>query len=150
MLKAVAETRLLRSLARCLAVTVIAILQAHAAGGAPLRVSDLRVASDAGIELHLRNKHPAAQDKFLAERIVLFVHGATFPSSSTFDVDLPGGSWMDYVAQRGYDVYALDIRGYGGSTRPSRKAGRPRTPPFFYLAKALIKYSAPLPPGSRN
>jgi pimeloyl-ACP methyl ester carboxylesterase len=27
-------------------------------------------------------------------------------------------SWMDYIASRGYDVYLLDLRGYGKSTRP--------------------------------
>jgi pimeloyl-ACP methyl ester carboxylesterase len=26
---------------------------------------------------------------------------------------------MDYVAQRGWDVYIMDLRGYGRSTRPS-------------------------------
>ena len=25
---------------------------------------------------------------------------------------------MDYVAQHGYDVYLIDVRGYGGSTKP--------------------------------
>jgi len=25
---------------------------------------------------------------------------------------------MDYVAQRGYDVYLVDVRGYSGSTKP--------------------------------
>src|SRR3712207_8955844 len=27
-------------------------------------------------------------------------------------------SWMDYIAERGIDVYLLDLRGYGKSTRP--------------------------------
>jgi pimeloyl-ACP methyl ester carboxylesterase len=31
---------------------------------------------------------------------------------------LNGMSWMDYMAQRGYDVYLVDLRGYGKSTRP--------------------------------
>jgi pimeloyl-ACP methyl ester carboxylesterase len=31
---------------------------------------------------------------------------------------LDGLSWMDYIAQHGYDVYLVDLRGYGGSTRP--------------------------------
>jgi hypothetical protein len=56
--------------------------QAGAAGGAPIVSEELRVASDPGIELHLRNKHIKA-DGFTAENVVLFVHGATFPASST-------------------------------------------------------------------
>ena len=29
-----------------------------------------------------------------------------------------GVSWLDYIARQGNDVYLLDVRGYGGSTRP--------------------------------
>ena len=32
---------------------------------------------------------------------------------------LDGQSWMDYIAQRGYDVWLFDLRGYGRSTRPA-------------------------------
>jgi pimeloyl-ACP methyl ester carboxylesterase len=76
-------------------------------------------ARDDGYRLALRNKHP--KDYYAphqADRTVLFLHGATFPGSATFDVPLENGSWMDFMAQRGYDVYALDIRGFGKSTRP--------------------------------
>jgi pimeloyl-ACP methyl ester carboxylesterase len=51
-------------------------------------------------------------------KTVLFVHGATYPSEIFFDLRLSGVSWMEYMASRGYDVYLLDIRGYGRSTRP--------------------------------
>jgi pimeloyl-ACP methyl ester carboxylesterase len=84
-------------------------------------------AADAGIQLQIRNRHPAGQSRFAADRIVLFVHGATFPVASAFDVDLPGGSWMDHIAQRGFDVYGVDVRGYGGSTRPAAMDGDPKT-----------------------
>ena len=46
------------------------------------------------------------------------MHGATYPASTAFDLKLDGLSWMEYIAARGYDVYLLDLRGYGKSTRP--------------------------------
>ena len=82
--------------------------------------------SDAGIEIYVRNKRPADMTSFRPERTVLYVHGATYPASTAFDLQLDGMSWMDYIASRGYDVYLLDLRGYGKSTRPkemTRQAG---------------------------
>ena len=55
---------------------------------------------------------------FAPERILLYVHGATYPSETAFDLPLNGLSMMDYVAQQGFDVYLVHVRGYGGSTRP--------------------------------
>lgn len=75
-------------------------------------------ATDPGIDLYVRNKHPRAVKGFAGEKILLFVHGATYPAETTFDLKLNGLSWMDYIAQRGYDVYLVDVRGFGRSTRP--------------------------------
>ena len=73
---------------------------------------------DPGIQLHVRNKRPEGMTQFSAEKTLLYVHGTTQAASSTFDLPLDGLSWMDYIAQHGYDVYLVDLRGYGGSTRP--------------------------------
>lgn len=75
-------------------------------------------AKDAGIELFVRNKRPEGQDRFGPERTLLYVHGATYPSETAFDLRLDGLSWMDFIASRGFDVWLLDLRGYGRSTRP--------------------------------
>ena len=75
--------------------------------------------ADTGIQLYIRNKHPAGVTTFPAEKILLFVHGATYPAETAFDLPLGGRSMMDYIAQQGWDVYLVDVRGYGGSTRPS-------------------------------
>jgi len=75
-------------------------------------------AADPGIRLYVRNKHPEGSQNFSADKILLYVHGATYPSETAFDLRLNGLSWMDYIAQRGYDVYLVDLRGYGKSTRP--------------------------------
>jgi len=46
---------------------------------------------------------------------VLIVHGATFPSGNAAAWKIQGTSWMDDLAEHGYDVYALDFLGYGES-----------------------------------
>ena len=56
---------------------------------------------------------------------VLFVHGASFPSGLSFDFRMDGQSWMDWLAARGYDVYALDFPGYGLSDRYGADAPSP-------------------------
>ena len=76
-------------------------------------------AADPGIQLHVRNRHLEGRNSFPGERVVLFVHGATYPSETVFDIDLPGGSWAEHVARKGYDVYLVDVRGYGRSMRPA-------------------------------
>jgi pimeloyl-ACP methyl ester carboxylesterase len=113
---------------RIAAVALLAVL-AGCAGMRPapavptVAVDDFRVPAKApGVELFVRNKRPAGMQDFTSDRIVLFVHGATFPSESTFDLRLDGMSWMDFIARGGYDVYLVDIRGYGGSTRPAAGA----------------------------
>ena len=73
----------------------------------------------------VRNKRPADMNAFRPERTLLFVHGATYPANTAFDLKLDGKSWMDYIAARGYDVYLLDLRGYGSSTRPKEMERRP-------------------------
>lgn len=95
-------------------------------------------ASDPGIQLHVRNKRLEGRDSFSAERIVLFVHGATYPSETGFDINLPGGSWVEYVARSGYDVYFVDVRGYGRSTRPAAMdAPATENPPFATTVDAV-------------
>jgi len=76
-------------------------------------------AVDPGVMLYVRNKHPEELMTLSAEKILLFVHGATYPSETAFDLRLNGLSWMDYIAHGGYDVYLVDVRGYGKSTRPA-------------------------------
>ncbi|MGC1401333.1 MAG: alpha/beta fold hydrolase [Thermodesulfobacteriota bacterium] len=96
-------------------------------------------ASDPEIKLHVRNKHLSGKKNFPANKIVLFVHGATYPSETAFDIALPGGSWMDYAAERGYDTYLVDIRGYGRSTRPPAMDAPPDQNPAFATTAEAIK-----------
>jgi pimeloyl-ACP methyl ester carboxylesterase len=75
-------------------------------------------AADPGITLYVRNKRPEDMNHFTSDKTLLFVHGITLPSEATFDFPVEGLSWMDYIAQHGWDVYLVDVRGYGRSTRP--------------------------------
>lgn len=54
----------------------------------------------------------------LADRVVLFVHGAGTPAEVAFDVPYKDYSWMAYLAGAGFDVFSMDVTGYGRSTRP--------------------------------
>ena len=103
----------------------MAILMAAASVGRPedtptkLVTEEFMIdAAEPGTKLYVRNKHPENMQGFAPERTLLFVHGARTPAEVTFDLPLEGLSWMDYVARRGWDVYLVDVRGYGRSTRP--------------------------------
>ena len=39
-----------------------------------------------GIALFIRNKRPAGMNTFAPERTLLYVHGATYPASTAFDL----------------------------------------------------------------
>jgi pimeloyl-ACP methyl ester carboxylesterase len=52
------------------------------------------------------------------ERVVLFVHGAGTPAEVAFDLPYQDYSWMGYLARAGFDVFSVDMTGYGRSTRP--------------------------------
>jgi pimeloyl-ACP methyl ester carboxylesterase len=53
-----------------------------------------------------------------ADRVALFIHGAGTPAEVAFDVPYKDFSWMGYLAQEGFDVFSMDMTGYGRSTRP--------------------------------
>ena len=54
----------------------------------------------------------------LEGRVVLFVHGAGTPAEVAFDVPIEDYSWMGFLAAAGYDVFSVDMEGYGRSGRP--------------------------------
>jgi pimeloyl-ACP methyl ester carboxylesterase len=91
-----------------------------------LEESYLVPSGDPGIELFLRNKRSSALTTFRADRTVVYVHGSTQASETTFDLALDGMSWMDHIAAHGWDVWLMDVRGYGGSTKPP-EMDRPAT-----------------------
>ena len=132
------------SLSRFVTVAVIGILMpllatSAAADTMKLITENYYIPSrDAGIELYVRNKRPEGMTTFTPDRILLFVHGATYPAEAAFDLQLDGLSWMDYIAQHGYDVYLMDVRGYGRSTRPPEMSKPPAdNPPIVHTDIAV-------------
>ena len=61
----------------------------------------------------------AAGRRARPDRVVLFVHGAGTPAEVAFDVPYQDYSWMGYLARAGFDVFSMDMTGYGRSTRPA-------------------------------
>lgn len=79
----------------------------------------IQIASDTdGIMLALHHCTRHDLHTYQAERTIMLMHGATFPAVSLFDVPVGGASFMATLAEAGFDVWAVDARGYGSATRP--------------------------------
>lgn len=94
-------------------------------------------ALDTGIKLFLREKMAEGNTRFTDDNIVLFLHGATSPSTCDFDLSYKDYSWADWLVKQGYVVYMGDYRNYGGSTRePAMDEPAAKNPPVTrsYLA----------------
>lgn len=74
-------------------------------------------AVDPGIKLFVRAKMAEGQRQFTDDNIVIFVHGATGPSTCDFDLGFKDYSWADWMVNKGYVAYMFDKRNYGFSTR---------------------------------
>lgn len=73
------------------------------------------------VQLYVRERVKPATIQRAAprdDRVVLFVHGAGTPAEVAFDVPHEGYSWMAYLAAAGFDVFSMDMTGYGRSSRP--------------------------------
>ena len=46
---------------------------------------------------------------------------------------------MEYIAARGYDVWLLDLRGYGKSTRPGEMADKPEANAPVVTGQTAVK-----------
>ncbi len=114
------------------------------AWSAAVAVEEFMIPSgDPGIDLYLRNKHRADPAASTADKILLYVHGTSQAAETTFDLRLEGVSWMDYVAYHGWDVWLVDLRGYGRSSRPPEMSAPPAAhPPVVTTDVALRDFGA--------
>ncbi|HET9019743.1 MAG TPA: alpha/beta fold hydrolase, partial [Acetobacteraceae bacterium] len=133
-----------RRIALAIGLALAATLPATAAETPRIVTEEAMVPSgDPGIEIYVRNKHPADMAEFSPDRTLVFVHGATYPASTAFDLDLGGTSFMQDLAEHGFDVYLLDLPGYGRSTRPPQMAQpADANPPVETTADAVRHYGA--------
>ena len=74
---------------------------------------------------------------------VLYVHGATFPSALSVAHRFFNGSWRDALVAAGFDVWALDFLGFGGSDRyPAMQAPDDATGPLLLASDAAAQLEA--------
>jgi pimeloyl-ACP methyl ester carboxylesterase len=83
-------------------------------------VSTVPVIAGQAVKLYLREKaradlldHPAG-----FKGALLMLHGGYWPCTPAFDLAHEDYSWMAALARQGWDVYAMDMTGYGRSPRP--------------------------------
>ena len=86
----------------------------------PLRIigTEHWTTKDGDVKLFLWNKHTG--DPSGPAGRILFVHGSSMASQPTFDLHVPGrpdSSVMEFFAARGYDIWCVDMEGYGRSTK---------------------------------
>ncbi|RKH44934.1 alpha/beta fold hydrolase [Corallococcus llansteffanensis] len=100
-------------------VGILGLLGALVAGdaGAEVTRAEFLVPAEPGIEVSVREvKDTGMQVANLAPLIL--VHGGRVPGRASFDLPVEGGSLAADLARAGHAVYVMDVRGYGGSTRP--------------------------------
>jgi len=70
-----------------------------------------------GLRIYLWEKYLPGRVGSFAQtgKVVLLVHGGTRSGRSLYDVQIRDYSLMDFLAQHDYDVWAIDIHGYGHS-----------------------------------
>lgn len=79
-------------------------------------------ASRDGLRIYLWEKFLAgSQDSFARSgKVALLVHGGTWSGRPDFDLQIRDYSLMDMFAMNGYDVWAIDIHGYGHSDKTDK------------------------------
>ena len=75
-----------------------------------------------GLKIFLWEKYHKDFDKTFKQsrKIVLLVHGKTWSGRPDFDLQIRDYSVMDFLARNGYDVWSIDIHGYGRSEKTDK------------------------------
>ena len=80
------------------------------------------------------------------ERVVLYVHGGTFPSALSIAHRLDGRSWRDSLCEAGFHVWGLDFHGFGALSDPWPEMAAPAEahPPLGRTEAASLQLEAAL------
>jgi len=75
-----------------------------------------------GLRIHLWQKCLPGQETAAAQagKVALLIHGSTWSGRPDFDLQVRDYSLMDFLARNGYDVWAIDIHGYGKSDKTDK------------------------------
>jgi pimeloyl-ACP methyl ester carboxylesterase len=75
---------------------------------------------DPRVTLHVREIVLSGRERTVAQdgNVLLMVHGFSMPGYVAFDTDYEKCSLMRYFARAGWDTFAVDLEGFGSSTRP--------------------------------
>jgi pimeloyl-ACP methyl ester carboxylesterase len=94
----------------------------HVEGGVGRIVGEEHYASRDGLRIYLWEKHRAGlEGSFAASgKVALLVHGGTWSGRPDFDLQIRDYSLMDFLANNGYDAWAIDIHGYGHSDKTDK------------------------------
>lgn len=116
----------LQAAGAAVAATTAAVLTARSALAEPRAiVAEEHWTKKGSVDLYIYRKRAAPGAG--AEQPVLFlVHGSTFSSRGSFDLQVPGRagySMMDHFARLGFDVWTMDHENYGYSSRTSSHSG---------------------------
>ncbi|HSK05656.1 MAG TPA: alpha/beta fold hydrolase [Kofleriaceae bacterium] len=88
--------------------------------------TDHRVVTADGIGLRVRLVQPAnVPAAALRDRVLVLLHGMETPLEPTFDLDVPGYSFMEQMAARGHAAIAFDHRNFGRSDRDPAMGAEP-------------------------
>src|SRR5262245_10660247 len=86
---------------------------------------------------------PPTKDRTGAPKVVLYVHGATFPSALSIAHRFDGRSWRDALYEAGFHVWGLDFHGFGESDRyPQMREPADAHPPLGRADTASAQVAA--------
>lgn len=111
-----------KTLALALLITSLwlgrSVAQSSTPSTSPIQGKEHYVMRD-GLRIYLWEKYKQGEDVtfFRTGKVALLVHGGTRSGRSLYDLQVRDYSLMDFLARNDYDVWAIDLHGYGHSDK---------------------------------